>query len=473
MVKKIILVFVCVLLAAALLAGCNESYKTKAIDTEKSDTVYSNGGLAVGYGKYLYYINGYAGNEADNTFGKVQKGAIARVELDQNGNPILETNKIIVPKNVYNTNAQSGLYIVDDYIYYTTPSIDKDSKGKPKVSEMWLMRTKVDGTDTKVIKKFKSYTPVYKVTKGYILYVLDYELYQIDLSSKKFAEKKVDEKISSQLFTKHDANANGFVDAVFYLKASENQNDFHNVLWCYRAGSESPVKVIEADAATYGSAAADYPTGFQLTLVDAVYMGGNLRLVYNKTDQGTNKTSAGSYYYDFADNLAFNPANEVRLSKKITFTNFWFLDNDTALVNNGSNIEMIKRAASEWGRTSVIPGTSGEAKVFDIRENNNEVVVYYLQGNTIYRISALEKTENGYVDSIKSSSVVFDASYNTSWLTPDLVGNNVYFFNTKALDNVYFVNIVAAVDRDADSRVGRLVGLITAEDEVALLTSGS
>jgi len=134
---------------------------------------------------------------------------------------------------------------------------------------------------------------------------------------------------------------------------------------------------------------------------------------------------------------------------------------------------MIKRAASEWGRTSVIPGTSGEAKVFDIRENNNEVVVYYLQGNTIYRIPALEKTENGYVDSIKSSSVVFDASYNTSWLTPDLVGNNVYFFNTKALDNVYFVNIVAAVDRDADSRVGRLVGLITAEDEVALLTSGS
>ena len=475
MVKKILLVIVCVLLAAAMLAGCNESYKTKAIPTDTSDsTVTSNGGLAVRYGKYLYYINGYAGNEVDNTFGEVQKGAIARVELDQNGNPLKSTNTVVVSKNVYNTTATSGLYISGGYLFYSTPSIDKDSKGEPKIAQMWLMKTKLDGTDTKVVKKFDDYTVVYQVVDGYVLYVKENELHAIDTNSKKFTDTKIDEEVNAYVFPRYQEGQNDFVNSVFYLKAADNENSYHNVLWYYRAGGE-PQKVLEANAETYGVESV-YPGGFKLTLVEAVYAGDKVRLIYNKTDQGTNKTSEGTYSYDFDTSLAFLPANEIRYAKKTTYKNFRFLNNDTAIVSNGNNVDMLYKEGADWARKTLIPGSS-EVKVLDIEESDNEVSVYYLFSNVVYRIPVLQKTviDNTvtYSENIKSSSIVFDGSFSTSWLSLDLVGNTLYYFNSDVLENTYYLNLNEVIERDADSRTGTLLGIVTAEDEIALLTSDS
>lgn len=477
MSKKIVLVMVCIVLVAAMLAGCNESYKTKAVPTDTSNlTVSSNGGLAVKVGKYLYYINGYAGNEADNTFGKVQKGAIARVELDADGNPIKSTNTVIVAKNVYNTAATSGLYVSDGYIYYSTPSIDKDSKGNPKVGQMWLMRTKLDGTDTKVVKKFDDYTAVYKVVKDYVLYVLEGELYAINTTAKKFKEQKIDEEITSYIFTKYEEGQNSFINSVFYLKAAERENSYHNTLWYYTAGGTAQ-KVLDADAATF-KVESVYPAGFQLSLTQAVYAGEKVRLLYSKADQGTNKTSAGTYSYDFGTDIAFDPAKEVRYSKKTTFTNFNFLDDGSAIVNNGNNIDWLyKTASSEWERTTLIPSSSGEAKVFKIASTANGVSIYYTLSNIIYTIPVLEATVTDgktiYTAEIKSSSVVFDASFSGAWLQPDLVGNTIYYFNTKVLDNTYYLNLAGVKERDADSRRGKLLGIITAEEELQMLTSAA
>lgn len=475
MSKRIVLVMVCIVLVAAMLAGCNESYKTKAVPTDTSDlTVSSNGDLAVKVGKYLYYINGYAGNDIDNTFGKVQKGGIARVELDASGNPIKSTNMLVVAKNVYNTAATSGLYVSDGYIYYSTPSIDKDSKGNPKVGQMWLMRTKLDGTDTKVVKKFEDYTAVYKVVKDYILYVLDGELYAINTTTKKFKEQKIDEKITSYIFTKYEDGQNSFINSIFYLKAAEHETSYHNTLWCYTAGGKAH-KVLDADAATF-KVTDVHPTGFQLSLTQAVYAGDKVRLVYGKTDQGTNKTSAGTYSYDFGTDLTFDVTKEVRYSKKTTYTNYQFLDDSNAIVNNGNNIDWLyKTAQGEWERMTLIPSASSEAKVFKIDTKDNVVSIYYMLSNIIYAIPVLETTitdgKTTYTAEIKSSSVVFDASVSTAWLQPDLVGNTVYYFNANVLDNTYYLNLTDVKERDTDSRIGKLLGIITAEEELQMLAS--
>jgi hypothetical protein len=471
--KKVFLVIVCVLLTVVVLAGCNESYRTKAISTDTTDTtVSSNGGLAVRYGKYLYYINGYAGKDVDNTFGNVQKGAIARVELDAAGVPIKSTNIIIVPKNVYNTTATSGLYISDGYIYYSSPSIDKNSSGEPKTAEMWLMRTKLDGTGTKVVKKFEDYTAVYKVVEGYIIYVLNKELHSINLNSRKFEDTKIDEEVTSYFFSKYKEGQNSFVNSVFYLKASENENDYFNVLWCYRAGGEKK-KVIEASAETYDQTAL-YPAGFSLTLIDAVYVGSGLRLIYTKTDQGTNKTSSGTYSYLFDDSLAFVPQNEVRYSRSTTYKEFTFLNDTTAVVKNGNNVQLLTPGDDLWKAETLIPGSS-DITIYRIFETDSEVLVYYMLSNVLYKISVLGRTvADGNVNyniNIRSASIIFDGSYTTGWLTPDLVGNCLYYFNSKVLDNIYYLDLSAVGDRDADSRIPRLLGMVTAEDEVKLLTS--
>jgi len=472
--KKLFFILVCVLLMAAVLTGCNESYKAAAVETDTSDTtVTSNGGLAVRYGKYLYYINGYAGVDAENTFGDVQKGAVARVELDAAGNPVKSTNTIIVPKNVYNTLATSGLYIVGDYIYFSTSSVDKNSSGEPKTEAMWLMRTKLDGKGTKVVKKFDDYTAVYQVVDGYVFYVLSKELHSIDLGSRKFEDTKIDEDVNSYFFPQYKDGQNGFVNSVFYLKASENENNYFNVLWFYKAGGEK-TKVVEASAATYGAEVL-YPTGFTLTLIDAVYEGENLRLIYSKTDEGTNKTSAGTYSYLFDSSLSFAAANEVRYSRSTTYKNFIFLNGTTALVKNSYNVQLLVPGADLWTAETLIPSTSADITIYKIEETDSEVFVYYMLSNVLYKISVLGKTTaegvTVYTKNIRSTSTVFDGTYTTSWLTPDFVGNNMYYFNSKVLNNTYYLNVTSVIDRDTDSRIPKLLGMMTAEDEVSMLTA--
>lgn len=467
--KKLIILIVCLVLTAALLAGCNESYKQDAIETDFSNlTVTSNGGLAVRAGKYLYYINGYAGNTVDNSFGKVQKGAIARVELDEAGIPKDDTNKIIVPKNVYNTAASSGLYIVGEYIYYSTPSIEKNSEGEPKTSEMHLMRTKLDGTDTKIIKKFKDYSPVYKVVDGYLLYVnSDKELHSINLNTKKFDDDKIDENISSYYMTPYEKGINGFIDAIFYIKASDNKNETHSVMWCYRAGGEKK-KVIEGNKNSYGDTL-EHQAGYTLSIAESEYVGENLRLIYTKTDNGFNKKSSGTYSYDFNSSLTFDRAAEVRYSYGSNYTNFYFLNNDNVVALSGSNVVLLKNDGERWTTSTLIEQSSAPV-VVDIEATDTGVSVYYTASSVLYKIYVLDKEGENYTLAIKSAVEMLQAVYNTTWLSLDKVGNTVFFFNKNIKDNTYYLNLAAVINRNEVTKTPVLLGLVTPEDEIALLT---
>lgn len=87
MKKKILAAIVAALLICVPLIGCGESYKPDNVEG-KQDTSYavlSNGGSAVQYGNYMYFINGYRGYTDDdgrqNYWGNVDKGGLYRAEL--------------------------------------------------------------------------------------------------------------------------------------------------------------------------------------------------------------------------------------------------------------------------------------------------------------------------------------------------------------------------------------------------------
>ena len=243
--KKLLTTIVCVIMCAVMmvaLVACNENYKQDAVSTDLSDkTVTSNGGLAVKVGKYLYFINGYAGIDGVNAFGEAVKGAVMRVEL-VNGLPNRDTLTTIVPKNVYNTNAKSGLVVVGDYIYYTSPSVDKDNTGSAKTSEMWIMRTKLDGTGTQVIAEFEDYTTTYRVAGDKLVY-LDAEksLHAIDLTNKKFKDTVIAEEVTAVTYANYADNANALQNVVFYTKAAENKNETHNEIWAYNGENKKVI----------------------------------------------------------------------------------------------------------------------------------------------------------------------------------------------------------------------------------------
>ena len=187
MTKKII-TFV-TLIAVAITAlfcmtGCaGDQYTPISISgTQKTTyTVTSNGGSAVQYGNYIYFLNGYRGyedtNASANVFGQVVKGAVYRAELngseiegefvasrDASTGLLLKTTKKIdykrdeidsalvqriAPKTVGTSGySQGGITILGNCMYYATPNNLKNKSGSVQYLKTDFFRMTLDGQTT-------------------------------------------------------------------------------------------------------------------------------------------------------------------------------------------------------------------------------------------------------------------------------------------------------------------------------------
>ena len=471
MKKKLLTTIVCVIMCAVMmvaLVACNENYKQDAVSTDLSDkTVTSNGGLAVKVGKYLYFINGYAGIDGVNAFGEAVKGAVMRVEL-VNGLPNRDTLTTIVPKNVYNTNAKSGLVVVGDYIYYTSPSVDKDNTGSAKTSEMWIMRTKLDGTGTQVIAEFEDYTTTYRVAGDKLVY-LDAEksLHAIDLTNKKFKDTVIAEEVTAVTYANYADNANALQNVVFYTKAAENKNETHNEIWAYNGENK---KVIDGRY-SYKAENLAHQAGYTLAVLDIVFTGNDIMLLYTKSDSGANTTSKGDYFITLNSSLAFDEAKEVRMTAGRNYTAYKFFDGQHALATDSDSIDYIWNENGTWVREEVIKASS--ATLLDVEVANGVVSVYYTASNVTYKINVLSAVAGGYDVAISSAKTVFNGKYHSEWLSIDKVGSVIYFFNSDVLNNVYYLDLNAVIDRSANSMIASQLGKFNAEDNYAMLKAGT
>ena len=165
---SIIAMVALVAVLATLLVGCNSFAWTSVGGGEPNADVESNGGYYVKQGKYVYFINGYDTAEVvDNTWGTPVKNSIVRAEL-VNGE---YTNfVVVVPKQVYNKNANGGFAIFGEWIYYATPNNDLDKHGHASTTHTDFMRTKIDGSATQLIATINSRDSEYLFTATRILY---------------------------------------------------------------------------------------------------------------------------------------------------------------------------------------------------------------------------------------------------------------------------------------------------------------
>lgn len=139
---------VIVALGIFLISACGPDYSGKPLKGSIEGQVVSNGGFAVEKGDYIYFINGRENYTADNTFGEVVKGAVMRISKNDLKSRNYSKVETVVPLIAYSGNAKTGLFIYGDYIYYTTPSTDKNSDGEIQNSHLAFRRTKLDGTGT-------------------------------------------------------------------------------------------------------------------------------------------------------------------------------------------------------------------------------------------------------------------------------------------------------------------------------------
>ena len=146
-----------VLMATAVLggtfafAGCgNGAYKGDELDGFVADAaVSSNGGFAVEKGDFVYFINGAEEYTVDNTYGEVVKGALMRVSKADlaAGKVSGDAVKTVVPSLFVAQNFDAGIYIYGEYVYYATPTTDKNLDGVVENSYIDFKRAKLDGSE--------------------------------------------------------------------------------------------------------------------------------------------------------------------------------------------------------------------------------------------------------------------------------------------------------------------------------------
>ena len=165
-------------------AGCG-NYKWNAVSEKDTTPVVegTNGGFLVQTGDFVYFINGNARYTDNNNFGDVLKGSIQRIKKTDLESGNYSSTDTIVPSVVYSGQYSAGIYIYGDYIYYTTPSTQRDSSGNILNSTLDFRRTTLDGsvTDRSPIWQCDNNTVDYRYVEldgtVYILYAMNESLY--------------------------------------------------------------------------------------------------------------------------------------------------------------------------------------------------------------------------------------------------------------------------------------------------------
>ena len=137
----------------AMTACGGDFYKGKTLDgytasATATEAGKSNGGFAVEKGDYIYYINGSENYSATNSYGDVVKGALMRIKKSDLTAGNYENADVVVPMMFVSQDYDSGIFIYGDYVYYATPTSDKNMQGQVTNSWIDFKRAKLDGSET-------------------------------------------------------------------------------------------------------------------------------------------------------------------------------------------------------------------------------------------------------------------------------------------------------------------------------------
>ena len=187
--KGLIALLVLACLASFVGCGTTMSYEFGPVSGGPtiSDTVNGNGNAVVQKGEYVYYINSLEVVGAKNVLGSSYAGAIMRANVD-GSNAVA-----IFPKVVTNT-SNTGLTIIGDRIYFTSPSDMIDSKGNVQSYYLDIMSVKLDGTDAKKhITLGSTEVRVAFIDDGddYAVYTQNGILYKVNLSQEDSEKEEV------------------------------------------------------------------------------------------------------------------------------------------------------------------------------------------------------------------------------------------------------------------------------------------
>ena len=177
--KSLILLVAALLCVAVVLSACGpKTHQAVSIpDKIEQEQIESNGGIAVKYGDWIYYVNGYQSSaNAENTYVdttdaprvgsivrinaakvgdavgiSVEDGKTSSVKTKEIAELVRENAQIVIPRIYYTANTTTpelnGIWIYNDRIFILTPDDQLTAGGNKQTSQAVLMSYNLGGGD--------------------------------------------------------------------------------------------------------------------------------------------------------------------------------------------------------------------------------------------------------------------------------------------------------------------------------------
>lgn len=416
----------------------------------------SMGGFLVETDNYIYFINGIGSSSSSNAFGAPVKGALLAADKSD-----LSKYCVVVPKLFVASDYNAGVYIYDGYVYYGTPSTEKNSSGAVASDELIFCRTKLDGTGTETFFNAGSLSAEYRIVKGGDgnVYIIYYDSANTALVSYNTATRssttvaKTSLKVEREALSKYtfvDNSATDEVAVIFtttvytddYDSKEAESSDYSrdsalfNKVYAYKAG----------DAVTGDCAGKQVLTGegsipktYEITLVKNGYV------FYKQTDatsigDKTFAVSVADFYAGNAGAEALNPDNAT---------------SDALIVSLGAEEEVYVLSDSKIVKTTIISNNMLTEKTVAKGDTVSKLLfkdgiyVYYIDtSNALARINVdVESREDpDAVESDYEEQRVSEGSVATSWYSPEIVDGKVFYCDNSSYGGSYIKYVSLSED---------------------------
>ncbi len=454
-----------------------------------------NGGFVAETDNYYYFINGIGVDSSSNAMGTPVKGSLVAVDKTD-----LSKSCVVVPKLFVAKDYASGLFIDGDYVYYGTPSTDKNSSGAIAYTDMVFARTKLDGSDTTTYFKVNSLSVEYRfVTDAqgtvYLTYYTDSELVCFNTATQeKLVIAKTDteaksESLSDVLFTSQnavfytvDVYESDYIEGVDRTPASS-----YNKLYCFSAGMTKADDVESAGTLLVdGNANVNAPVKTTLNFARSVK---NIDLVFVTQNQNTIDKKA---LFQVDGSTVGNKeviANSDYASENALIVDY--ADNGYAYIKETDGNKLVKVYKDD--ATHIHDEYVAIAETFGkLLFKNGDYVYYINSSNNLARIRVenVPANDKALYEQETMEQRVSENTISTSWYSPELVGDKVFYVDDSEFGKSYVkyidlneveiktdldddnnITLCYLADKTDASCVNEFVGKILTEDKVDMAES--
>lgn len=470
--KKILTKLICTMLVicmlcSSLLACSNNNWSGSTISLAPSNagSLVENGGFIAETEKYVYFINGMADSNSDNTLGTPVKGALLVAEKSN-----LSKTEIVVPKLLVASNSSAGLFIDGEYVYYGTPSTEKNSQGEIASDELVFVRTKLDGSgQTDTFFTVDNIGIEYRIVKGngaVCIYYYDTENSAImcyDTGDNKAYEViktdgKQENNYSLDKYVFLDADGSNGIIAVLtatvytdeykeelaeknptYTRPTANYNSIYAIM----AGEKQITPIVDgkgqSEVDDKGQGEVDVRVDdktFAITLVNDEYL-------FYKETLATNLSK--TYAVKVADLLGFANATKTEIVNDtyVAKTNI-IEDLDEVYVLGGT--KLYKTTLTEKDGIIKEPIMAKDS-IGTLLFKEGDFVYYYNTANQIARVSVNADSED-FGKAVRVSEDVVA----TTWFNPEIKDNKIFYCDNTAIGASYikYMDLGAKVVADED-----------------------